>query len=495
MNSLLKRSILAAAAAAAMAAPSPAQADCGAMDPRSFGATGNGCTDDRAAIQAAADAAAVACGATATTRGGYVALSPGKYRINSKIHLAPNVGMVGNSPLDTQIVVSDQACAPNMATFNMADTAVIQLDDVYAGPNSASTAPISGFAVTFRQPDSTDRAMMTHYPVAIRADVRPYMRFSNVWIVNGWDGISLLGDVAHANSGGSTFTDIYMSVYNYGFNIDDAQDSMRITRLECAPNTLMTANQAIAMQNVNSICIRSGRLDDLHVTDSTFLNNTGVYLYQSANGMTFGSIVGSDFDYNSQLRVLAGTLNVSGSTFTNDGARAAIDITGGDVRVDGGWIFDANSSAQPTITVSNGASSLIVSDTTISRSGINVLNLFADRTLLLASGAGNVRLDNLLFRSGVTSTVTPTRPIISFTNHTRGSVDHCFMHDVPATAPGVFFQMADDEWVSVIGNQFMNWKMVLPTNANCAGLPSCYITARLNTGLAAGSSAQRDASF
>jgi hypothetical protein len=486
---------VALAAAAFLAVPSALMADCGAMDPRTFGAVGNGCTDDRAAIQAAADAAAIACGATPTTRGGYVALSPGKYRINSKIHLAPNVGMIGNSPLDTQILVSDQACAPNVATFNMADTAVILLDNVYGGPNPASTAPISGFGITFRQPDTSDRSLMTQYPVAIRADVRPYMRFSNIWITNAWDGISLLGDAGHANSGGSTFSDIYMSVYNYGFNIDDAQDSMRITRLECAPNLLMTANQAIAMQSVNSVCIRAGRLDDLHVTDSTFLNNTGVYLYQSANGMTFGSIVGSDFDNGAQLRVLAGTLNVSGSTFTNSGSRPAVHITGGDVRIDGGWIFDAVSSAQPTVSVSNTASSLIISDTTVSRGGINLLDNFVDRTLLLASGAGNVRLDNVLFRGGTTNTATPTRPIISFTNNTRGSVNHCFMHDTAATVPGVFLNVADDQWVSVIGNQFMNWKMVLPANANCPGLPSCLITARLNNGLAAGSSPQRDAVF
>jgi hypothetical protein len=482
-------------AVAVLAAPDHAVADCGAKDPRSYGAVGDGCADDRAAIQAAADAAARACGATPSTRGGYVALAPGKYRINGRIHLAPNVGMIGTSPLDTQIMVSDQACAPHAGTFNMSHTEVILLDNVYAGPNPASTAAISGFGITFRQPDSSDRSAMTHYPVAIRADVRPYMRFSNIWITNAWDGVSLRGDAVHANSGGSTFTDMYMAAYNYGFDIDDARDSMRFTRLECAPNGLMTGNQAVALQSADSVCIRSGRVDDLHVTDSTFLNDTGIHAYQSANGVTFGSIVGSDFDYNAQLKVQAGTFNVSGSTFTNDGARPAVSITGGDVRIDGAWIFDAATSATPTISVSNGSSSLILSDTTVSRSGINVIDLFADRTLLSASGAGNVRLENLLFRSASTSSVTPTRPIISFANHTRGSVTNSFMHPVNATTPGVFVQVNDDNWVSLVGNQFMNWKMALPTNATCSPLPSCYITARLNNGLAAGSSAQRDAVF
>jgi hypothetical protein len=480
------RSLLAAVAFTTLALPAPSRADCGAQDPRSFGATGNGCTDDRNAIQAAADAAAAACGGA----GGYVALSPGRYRINSQIHLAHNVGLLGNSPADTQILVSDQACSPNTGTFNMAATEVVLLNPTAGSPTGSSTAPIRGFGITFRQPDTTDRGLMTHYPVAIRADQRYYMRFENVWITNAWDGVSLLG-----NSGGSTFKDIGMAVYNVGFNIDDAYDSMRFAGLHCAHNNLMTQNQWIAMGSANTVCIRAGKLDDLHITDSMFLNNTGVYLYQSANGMTFGSIVGSDFDNGAQLRVLAGTLNVSGSTFTNSGSRPAVNITGGDVRIDGGWIFDAVSSAQPTVSVSNTASSLIISDTTVSRGGINLLDNFVDRTLLLASGAGNVRLDNVLFRGGTTVTATPTRPIISFTNNTRGSVNHCFMHDTAATVPGVFLNVADDQWVSVIGNQFMNWKMVLPSNTNCPGLPSCLITARLNNGLAAGSSPQRDAVF
>src|SRR5262245_27440053 len=165
--------------------------------------------------------------------------------------------MIGTSPLDTQIMVSDQACAPHAGTFNMSHTEVILLDNVYAGPNYASTAAISGFGITFRQPDSSDRSAMTHYPVAIRADVRPYMRFSNIWITNAWDGVSLRGDAFHANSGGSTFTDMYMAAYNYGLDIDDARDSMRFTRLECAPNGLMTGNQAVALQSADSVCIRS----------------------------------------------------------------------------------------------------------------------------------------------------------------------------------------------------------------------------------------------
>ena len=308
--------MLAAAFGAVLTVPAAARADCGAQDARSFGATGDGCTDDRNAIQAAADAAAVACGGA----GGYVALSPGRYRINSRIRLAHNVGLVGSSPADTQILVSDQACPSGRGTFDMAQTEVILLAPIHGSPTGSSTAPISGFGVNFRQPDVTDRALMTRYPVAIRADVRPYLRVSNVWITNAWNGISLRGDAAHGNSGGSTFDNIYMSVYNVGFDIDDAQDSMRFSRIHCAHNNLMTANQKMAMAGLETTCIRSGRLDDLHITDSLFLMNTGVHLYQSPNGVTVGSITGTDFDSAAQLRVSAGVIGLSNWMSTNPAA-------------------------------------------------------------------------------------------------------------------------------------------------------------------------------
>jgi hypothetical protein len=212
--------------------------------------------------------------------------------------------------------------------------------------------------------------------------------------------------------------------------------------------------------------------------------------YQSAASgkSTFGSVVGTDFDLNAQLRMSAGTLNVSASTFTNSGSRPSVVITGGDARIDGSWIFDGASSAQPTITVSNFSSSLIVSDTAISRgAGVNISENFVDRTLVQASSAGNVRLETLAFRGLSSGTLSPTLPVISLAQ-SRGSVLNSFIYETGATTPGVFVQVTGDNWVNVIGNQFMGWKMVLPATSN-------YITARLNNGLGAGSSAQRDALF
>jgi hypothetical protein len=406
------------------------------------------------------------------------------------VHLAGNVGIVGTSPMESQILVSNQACAPNTGTFLMTEQAVLKLDPPGAFTSSSSPAPIKGFGINFYQPDSSDRNAMIQYPVAIRADARAYTRLSDIWITRAWNGISLLN-----NPGGSSFDEIYMAAYNVGFDIDNAQDSMRFNHIECAWNNLMSTNQMTALASLSTICIRSGRADDLHITDSTFLLDTGVHLYQSANGVTNGNITGTDFDSGAQLKVSAGVIGLSNCTITNGGNWTSVAITGGDVRMDGCWIFDGVSSATPTISVSNTLGSLILSDSTVTRSSITGGDNFADRTLLVASGAGNVRIDNVFFRGNTSNTATPTRPIISFTNHTRGSVSHSFMYGSPAIVPGTFLQVTDDEWLSVIGNQFMNWKMILPTNATCAGLPSCYISARLNTGLAAGSSAQRDTQF
>jgi hypothetical protein len=479
MKALVERTLIAAAIAGATLVPTNARADCGAMDPRSFGATGNGCTDDRNAIQAAANAAALACGGA----GGHVALSPGKYRVNSMITLPKNVGMIGTSPIDTQITVSTQACSPNTGTFNPAtQTAVITL----APPPGTewSTAPMSGFGVTFTQPDTTDRELMIRYPVAIRADARPGLRFSNVWITNAWDGISLLG-----NSGASSFSNVYMAAYNVGFDIDNAQASMRFNGIECAPNILTTWYQQIALRNLASICFRSGRVDDLHITDSVFLQNTGVLLYESANGSTFGSIVGTDFDFDSQLRVSAGILNLSACTFTSFGTIPLVLMTGGDVRIDGSWFYDSVTSTLPTVSVAGFATSLLLSDTTVSRgAGKNIADNFVDRTFLSASGAGNVRLETILFRGLTTSTAVPVRPTILFSNNSRGSINNSYMYDTAAASPGVFVQVTHDNWVNVTANQFMGWRMLLPAS-------SSFITARLNTGLGAGSSGQRDAAF
>jgi Pectate lyase superfamily protein len=271
--------LAATAAAFAVVLPVSALADCGAQDPRSFGATGNGCTDDRNAIQAAADAAPAACGGA----GGYVALSPGRYRINSMVNLPPNVGMVGTSPMESRIMVSNQACAPNTGTFVMGDSAVIRLQPPSPANYSSAPAPLNNFGITFYQPDTSDRNAMIHYPVAIRADFHPYTRISNIWITMAWNGVSLLGDPPgtppasdRGNSGGSSFDNIVMAAYNVGFDIDNAQDSMRFSRIECAWNNLMSQFQQAALASIDTICIRSGYVDDLHVTDSSFLLDTGL---------------------------------------------------------------------------------------------------------------------------------------------------------------------------------------------------------------------------
>jgi hypothetical protein len=182
--------------------------------------------------------------------------------------------------------------------------------------------------------------------------------------------------------------------------------------------------------------------------------------------------------------------------FTNNVNWPSVEVTGGEVRINGSWIGDGFSTASPTIKVSYPASSLVVGGVTVSHGGVDNRDLYIDRTIVQGVGAGSINLNNIVVRGYTTSTAAYTRPIFDFTSHTRGTVSNSVMYGTAGTnPPGTFVKVTDDDWVSIVGNRFMNWKLVLPTNATCSPLPSCFISARLNTGLAAGSSAQRDTSF
>jgi hypothetical protein len=401
-----------------------------------FGATGNGTTNDTVAIQ----------GAIATGQPIYI--PPGQYLVLDAINCTTNAQVItGAGRWATTIMVSN--------TFNMSASGVFVL---HAGEPGAY---LRDFAIQFFQPDTAARGSLIGYPAAIYASAEPRFMLERLRITNAMVGVNMLG-----NSGGATINDLQCSCYTTGIWIDGCTDTVRVRDAHFA-GFAMTANQLSIAQSAGTICISSGRCDDLKLDGCLFLFNVDLYLWAGTTGYTFGSAVNCSFDgFNGVQSLGGGKFSFSGCYFTLSASTSAwIDNRSGYVYCADCWFGGAvaSTTGYARCTVATGAFAVL------EMVNCSFHTDSADTSSIIGSaggtGSATVVLSNCQFiRTGNIAFVQPTVSIGTGTGSYLTMMG-C-RTSAKGTGTGLFINIGADNWHRVIGNASTGWSNNFPTATN-----------------------------
>jgi len=271
---------------------------------KDFGATGDGTTDDTAAIQAAFGS------------GAHLYIPAGTYLIKDAVRITTSNQIIyGDGSANSVFKINN--------TFNMSATGVIvfQVPTQY-GPR------LQDLGIVFTQPDTATRASLTSYPVAISAVDTPRFQIQNVRITNATNGIDMTG-----NCGGSFIDLLEMSAYGTGIKIDGSLDTVRINKFHFW-NFSMTTNQASIFYTNPTRAFDIGMCDGVFIHEFLNISNLGMNLRTGTvvSGDPWVYVSDSGFDTNNGILQSAGSLQVSNSYIT---VKNAADLNG--VITTGGW--------------------------------------------------------------------------------------------------------------------------------------------------------------
>ncbi len=273
-----------------------------------YGATGDGVTPDTFAIQLAADSGLPV----------YFPKPPVRYVVDDEITIStPGQIFFGAGRTTSEILIP--------STFNLAATGVFRATGGEPGPQFRDLGLIC------EQPDTAVRANLIAYPPVLYMRSAPRFAVERCRINTAMIGIDAAGGT---NSGGALIRDLEISAFNAGIDIDGSLDSwivdgLRVESFGCTPNTILIFTDS------TTIGIRSGRCDDLKISNSLFACGPNqLKLITTASGSTFGEISNTDFDNWGGLVMNSGKLSITGGFFSNGVAAAqAIIQTGGQLRL------------------------------------------------------------------------------------------------------------------------------------------------------------------
>ena len=254
-----------------------------------FGADATGATDSTSAIQAAVNT------------GNAVYVPKGTYAIKNAITFStPGQTIYGDGRRASIFTITNSGSL----AFNLSAIGVFIISSGEEGPE------FMDIGMVFTQPDTTVRANLTTYPVAIYAVDQPRFTISNMAIFNATNGINMTG-----NSGGSFIDLLEMSAYGTGISIDGSMDTVRINRYHFWPFN-MSSNQYSIFKTNPTRAFSLGRVDGLFISEFLNLSNLGLYLYVGENGNPEVYVSNSSFDSQNAIEMHAGKLTVVNSYIT-----------------------------------------------------------------------------------------------------------------------------------------------------------------------------------
>jgi hypothetical protein len=252
-----------------------------------FGADPTGTNDSRGAFQAALNTAK------------HVYIPTGNYKITDRLlMLYPGQMMSGDGRSASVLKIN--------SSFNLSANAVIDCSSLEPG------AELRDFGVDFTQPDTTNRASLTTYPVVIKATNAPRTTLQNLKIQAATNGIDLTG-----NSGGTFIELLEMSAFGTGISIDGSYDTIRINNYHFWPYNLTTNQQAIFFASPTR-GFSVGRVDGLFIDEYLNISNLGLFMFQSTlyGGDSQVFITNSAFDSFNGINQTGGHLQVTNSYIT-----------------------------------------------------------------------------------------------------------------------------------------------------------------------------------
>lgn len=385
-----------------------------------YGAALDGSTDDTAAWTAA----------LATGRDIY--FPAGTSKITGKLSFSATEGqrITGTGRYKSQFSIS-------YATFNMAATAVVQMNAAYQG--------VSGLGFVLAQPSTAVRANVKQYPNVIDFNGHSRPELSCLLIQGGWLGIGGQG-----NCGGAVIDDIQCGTIGQGLVLDGALDSMRISKFHHWPfgfagdAPLMTVWQ----DNAN-ICMDIGKVDDFHITDCLTYSGRLRFL-DHGSGAPSGTITNLSLDTKySTLEMSAGKINIANinaaSAVTD---HAMILFSGGELKISG-LAMENGGEHLPMINVSGG---------TFIATNIMVSSYGGASSVAYQTG-GKMTLSN-----GVIETAATTRSAAIINVAAGRAIITGMKASDAGAATGNFISVTTDDYHVIANNQTLGYSLSFPTD-------------------------------
>ena len=251
------------------------------------------------------------------------------------------------------------------------------------------------FSVSFVQPDTDDRAKLTHYPPAFLARSTPRFEMDHVGCYVATACIDMKG-----NSGGATIADLQMSAFEVGIDIDGSLDTVRVTDPHWWPFAMSKAQQQIFFnqRKDRSIGISLGRADDFILRGGLFLGGLALDAHRGKSGVSTASIETTDFDSGSGLVVAAGDLHISTSELIMGlPGSQAVHLTGGTLSISNSQI-GGPPSAEALILILGGNLTVNSNTFNTATNDVTAIEQDANSSLLIAVGNSFIRSPNNSFK-------------------------------------------------------------------------------------------------
>lgn len=389
-----------------------------------FGATGNGTTDDTAAIQAAVNT------------GLPVYMPPGTYYVTNAITLKNGQILRGAGRTATMFKIT--------TTFNMTANGVLILGTGEPG------AQVFDVGFTFTQVDQAVRANCTQYPYAIYAAGCARFVVDRVRIQAAWNGINATG-----NTGGCYIGFVEIGALNIGISFEGALDFVHGDQWHFWPFSISGTTYLYSgvYKDGTTIGVQLGRADGFTVNSISCFNCLFITTATADTSPT--NLIGRlqlDSDY-AGITMAGGVVSVGQLYKTNSSAETwtAIQVPAGELFI--GQIF-AGMSGSGLLASVTGSGRLRVTGGRINSNG-------AAATVFSVS-AGYLGLENISWVTPGNTTYTApfvlqssTGNLVMIGNEFQGQ----------ATSTGTAVQVQNDVAGNcIMSNKFGQWTYTLPSN-------------------------------
>lgn len=203
---------------------------------------------------------------------------------------------------------------------------------------------IESLTLRFIQPDSADLGDYTHWPPAFYMQGVPGFKISDVRVWAAWDGVD-----ARLNAGASVIEGLWMSAFGKGIQIDGALDTIRVNNLHFWPFGLTATQVTVFLQDAGPLGMEVGRMDDLKLTNSLFINQRAIRFWPGGDGFGPGAqLTNCTFDSYAQVKIEMGIIHIANSGFSAapDSEVDQIDITKGQVNITNTTFFNTSYTAR-----------------------------------------------------------------------------------------------------------------------------------------------------
>lgn len=346
-----------------------------------------------------------------------------------------------------------RGAGPNATIFSVPNTFALASSGVIVCSSGEPGCVLRDFQVAFVQPVTSTRARLTAYPPAIDMKAQARSFVDRVRITNARTAID-----ARGNTGGTTFSNLEISSYDYALRLDGAIDSVRVLNPHFWPFAVSAANRAIYDDGAN-VGFDIGRADDFRVVGGLLINGGKQFnFYTSSSGTAFGSVMGTDLDTYANVTMNGGDITFSGCWFTlGSASTSVVNLTSGKLRIVDGNLQNARALSVPMIAIAaNGANAYFqLANSVVSVTGdTTVFSMSASRAVATAIVSANQIIPP---QNG-----TPANPLFATTSsNTRLTFTENRLVD-KGTGAGVGLAIGSDDYHVIANNALIGWAMSLP---------------------------------